>query len=120
LRSFAGEASPGLLAPLEGGRIVDRGESHLTLAVPTLFSAKRLNHKRSQLEAACQRFFGRDMRVEIETTDSGDGVVESGTADGREAARDRKQRALTHPSVRRALETLDGEIVEIRPVGVPR
>jgi hypothetical protein len=119
LRHFAGEASPGLLAPLEGGRIVERGESHLTIAVPTLFSAKRLNHKRAQLEAACARFFGRDVRVEIESADADDAAAES-TAEGREAVRDRRQRALTHPSIRRAIEVLDGEIVEIRPVGSPR
>jgi len=120
LRSFAGEASPGLLAPLEGGRIVERGDGHLTIAVPTLFSAKRLNHKRAQLEAACSRFFGSTIRVEIESADSEDAAAADSTAEGRESARDRRQRALTHPSVRRALEVLEGEIVEIRPVGGPR
>jgi len=119
LRHFAGDASPGLLAPLEGGRIVDRSESHITLSVPTPFSAKRLNHKRSQLEAACQRFFGRPVRVEIESAEAGAMDAAETTAEGREAARDRRQKALTHPSVRRALEVLDGEIVEIRPAGPP-
>ena len=60
------------------------------------------------------------MRVEIESADSDDVAAAGSTAEGREEARDRRQRALTHPSVRRALEVLDGEIVEIRPVGGPR
>jgi DNA polymerase-3 subunit gamma/tau len=121
LRSFAGRENAGLLAPLEGGQIIDQGPDHLTIALPTAFSAKRLNHKRSQLEAACAHFFGRAMRIEIETANragAGDaGTARSGAADDPKAARDRRQRALNHPTVRLVLESLNGEIVEIHPVG---
>jgi DNA polymerase-3 subunit gamma/tau len=121
LRSFAGQENPGLLAPLEGGRIVERGPDHLAIAVPTPFSAKRLNHKRAQLEAACARFFGRAVRIEIESSGGGDpadGGPDGDTLAGdTEAARIRRQQALNHPAVRLALDVLGGEIVEIRPVG---
>jgi DNA polymerase-3 subunit gamma/tau len=121
LRSFAGRENAGLLAPLEGGQILDRGPDHLTIAVPTAFSAKRLNHKRSQLEAACTQFFGHAMRIEIEAAHGAgsgdDGAARSRAADDPKAARDRRQRALNHPAVRLALDVLAGEIVEIHPVG---
>jgi len=121
LRSFAGRENAGLLAPLEGGQIVDQGPDHLRIAVPTAFSAKRLNHKRNQLEAACAHFFGHAMRIEIETAPTAaTGVAASGRSGSGEdpkTARDRRQRALNHPAVRLALEVLDGEIVEIHPVG---
>jgi DNA polymerase-3 subunit gamma/tau len=116
LRSFAGQETPGLLAPLEGGRIVERSEEHLAIAVPTPFSAKRLNHKRGQLESACARFFGRALRIEIESHHS-DEPVGGDLAGDPESARSRRQQALNHPAVRTALEVLGGEIVEIRPIG---
>jgi hypothetical protein len=115
LRSFAGREKPGLLAPLEGGRIVDRGPNHLRIAVPTSFSAKRLEHKRRELEAACARFFGREIRIEIET--AGEGPIRDASIADPETLRSRRQQALNNPAVSRAIEVLGGEIVEIRPVG---
>jgi len=115
LRSFAGRENPGLLAPLEGGRIADLGPDRIRIAVPTPFSAKRLDHKRGELEAACERFFGRAIRIEIETSSDGP-IRDAGTADP-ETLRNRRQQALNNPAVSRAIEILGGEIVEIRPVG---
>jgi DNA polymerase-3 subunit gamma/tau len=115
LRSFAGQENPGLLASLEGGRIVGQGPDHLRIAVPTPFSAKRLDHKRRELEAACARFFGCEMRIEIET--SSDGPSRDAPAADPETLRNRRQQALNNPAVSRAIEVLGGEIVEIRPVG---
>ena len=106
------------MASLEGGRIIARGEGELCIAVPTPFSARRLNHKRSELEAACARFFGRGVRVEIEVAGSG-GAPGNGAADA-ESLRSRRQEALEHPAVNLALDLLDGQIVEIRPLGGPR
>jgi len=120
LRGFAGKRSPGLVVALEGGQIVGRSEDHLCIAVPTAFSAKRLNHKRSELEAACADFFGRPMRVEIATVgDAGSGREEPPVAGSSDpaAARSRRQQALEHPAVNLALEVLEGKIVEIQPLG---
>jgi DNA polymerase-3 subunit gamma/tau len=119
LRSFAGRENPGLLAPLDGGRISEQGPDHLCIAVPSPFSAKRLNHKRSQLEAACARFFGRAIRIEIQSSGSDDAVGAGGAtpASDPETQRNLRQRALNHPAVRLSLESLGGEIVEIHPIG---
>jgi DNA polymerase-3 subunit gamma/tau len=114
LRSFAAQQDSSLAAPLDGGRIESRSHDHLCISVPTLFSAQRLNHKRSELEAACAGFFGRKMRVEIETPSAGNG--EGGGPGDAEAQRERRQQALEHPAVNLALEVLDGQIVEIRPL----
>jgi hypothetical protein len=113
LRSFAAEHFGGLAAPLDGGRIESRSDEHLRISVPTLFSARRLEHKRGDLEAACERFFGRALRVEIEAQDGGDAA---GDGADPETLRERRQQALEHPAVNLALELLDGQIVEIRPL----
>jgi len=115
LRDFAGEFHSGLLAPLEGGLITEREPDRITIAVPTAFSAKRLNHKRSQLEQACARFFGRTLQVEIETV-HGDEAGGGARTEDSEAVRLRRQQTLNHPAVRTALDVLGGEIVEIRPL----
>jgi DNA polymerase-3 subunit gamma/tau len=115
LRSFAGEFHSGLLMPLEGGQITERGPDRITIAVPTAFSAKRLNHKRNQLEQACTQFFGRTLRVEIETANSGEATA-AARAEDSEAVRALRQQTLNHPAIRTALDVLGGEIVEIRPV----
>jgi len=65
------------------------------------------------------------MRVQIETTEpdaeaaSGE-AAEAKTALTGEALRELRQRALKNPAVNRAVEVLDAEIVEIRPVGHTR
>jgi len=115
LRNFAGEFHSGLLTPLEGGQLTQRTPSRITIAVPSAFSAKRLNHKRNQLEQACTRFFGNTMQVEIETMNSGE-VASAARAEDSEAVRTRRQQTLEHPAVRTALDVLGGEIVEIRPL----
>ena len=115
LRNFAGEFHSGLLTPLEGGRITDRRPDGITIAVPTAFSAKRLNHKRIQLEQACTKFFGRELRVEIEAANSGEATA-AARAEDSEAVRALRQQTLNHPAIRTALDVLGGEIVEIRPV----
>jgi DNA polymerase-3 subunit gamma/tau len=113
LRHFAGELHAGLAAPLEGGQISERSPEQITIAVPTAFAAKRLNHKRHHLEQACSQFFGQTLRLEIETTGSGEAVA-SARADGSESMRAQRQQTLEHPAIRNALEVLGGEIVEIR------
>jgi len=119
LRNFAGEFHSGLLTPLEGGQITQRTPNRIAIAVPTAFSAKRLNHKRNQLEQACTQFFGNTMQVEIETMSSGE-VASAARAEDSEAVRARRQQTLEHPAVRTALDVLGGEIVEIRPLETSR
>jgi DNA polymerase-3 subunit gamma/tau len=119
LRAMAGKGDPGLFAALEGGELRERSEERVRIFVPNKFSAQRLNGRHRDLEAACQRFFGQAVRVEIEAPEAG------ASADGRapsdpDEARRRRRQALDHPAVNAAIEGLDAEIIEIRPLGSGR
>ncbi len=117
LRGFAGRDNPGLFAALEAGRLVERGMDRLRIALPSAFSAQRLEDRREAFEAACARFFGRPMGVAIETETSEAHGGAPGSALDPEALRQRRQDALNHPAVSDALEVFDGQILEIRPLG---
>jgi DNA polymerase-3 subunit gamma/tau len=117
LRAFAGRESHGLAAVLAGGRLVERTAERLRLEAPSRFAAERLADKREALEAVCARFFGRAMRVEVETRSEGPSHV--ARPEDREAHRRLRQRALEHPAVNTALEVLEARILDIRPVPGP-
>jgi DNA polymerase-3 subunit gamma/tau len=122
LRGFIGKDHPGLAAALEGGKLLERDDQHMKLFIQEPFAAQRLRDRLESLEAACAKFFGNPIRVQIETveTDAEAGSEASAgakTALTGEALRELTQRALKNPAVNRAVEILDGEIVEIRPTG---
>jgi DNA polymerase-3 subunit gamma/tau len=125
LRSFIGKDHPGLVAALEGGKLLERGDQHIRVFIREPFAAQRLRDRLESLEAICAEFFGNPIRVQIETTEA-DAEARSGAAtDAKvaltgEALRELTQRALKNPAVNRAVEILDGEIVEIRPTGHTR
>jgi DNA polymerase-3 subunit gamma/tau len=125
LRGFIGKDHPGLAAALEGGKLLERDDQHIKLFIQEPFAAQRLRDRLESLEAACAKFFGNPIRVQIETveTDAEAGSEASAgakTALTGEALRELTQRALKNPAVNRAVEILDGEIVEIRPTGHTR
>jgi DNA polymerase-3 subunit gamma/tau len=115
LRAFAREQNPGVYAALEGGRIAEHSADALVIAVPA-FAAARLRERQAALEEIAARFFGETLRVRV----AEQGVVDAASAPDGEAVRLRRQAALNHPGVARALEILEGEILEIRPLGAPR
>ncbi len=125
LRGMLRESHPGLVAALEGGKLLERDAQHIRVCVPEAFAAKRLKDRIETLEAACAEFFGHPIRVQIETPEAETGAA-SATASGAnaelsaEALRELRQRALKHPAVNRAVEILNGEILEIRPAGATR
>jgi DNA polymerase-3 subunit gamma/tau len=116
LRGLAGERNRTLAAAMEGGRLVERSEAALRFAVPHAFAAQRLNDRRGALEALCAHFFGRPMQVEIQAESGTASAGGAGAADS-EAVRLLRQEALNDPGVAAALDVLEGEIVEIRPLG---
>ena len=125
LRGFMREEHPGLVAALEGGKLLERDDEHIKVFVQEPFAAKRLRDRLKSLEAACAKFFGHPIRVQIETTEAGAKNGSGAAADSKEALsgealRELTQRALKNPAVNRAVEILDGEIVEIRPTGHTR
>jgi DNA polymerase-3 subunit gamma/tau len=120
LRAFAGKQDPGLFAALDGGQLVRREESRLAFSVPAGFAARRLEQKRGALERACAGFFGREVAIEIEVVGEPPPAPGAAKAGDAEALRRLRQQALAHPAVNAALEVLEGEIVEIRPLGGAR
>jgi DNA polymerase-3 subunit gamma/tau len=125
LRGFIGENHPGLVAALEGGKLLERDDQHMRVFVEEPFAAQRLRDRLESLETVCAEFFGHPIRVQIETAEA-NAKAESGAATGENAAlsgealRELTQRALSNPALNRAVEILDGEIVEIRPTGYTR
>jgi DNA polymerase-3 subunit gamma/tau len=121
LRAFAAKQHPRLAPALEGGRLLERGDERLRIAVPNRFAAQRLGGRRELLEELCARFFGRALGVDIEVQENGPAA--SGAQADPKALRRLRQRALNQPAVGDALELLEGEIAEIRPLpgrGTPR
>ena len=111
IRALLGEENRALSAALEGGRLLERSEKTLRIAVPNRFAAQRLNGRRESLERVCQRLFGDGVQVVVEAEGNGPAAE----ADP-ETVRRLRQRALEHPGVGQALEVLGGEIAEIRPL----
>jgi DNA polymerase-3 subunit gamma/tau len=118
LRSFAGKTHPGLKAALRDSRLLECTDSELQLAVPAGFAGQRLRERSDQLEAVCARFFGRPVRVRVQVADAARPA--NGPPRDPEALRRLRQDALKDPGVLAALEVLEGEIVDIRPLAGPR
>jgi hypothetical protein len=109
----------GLAAALEGASLLERTDRALRIAVPEAFAARRLERRLADLEAVCERVFGRPTRIAISGPSSE--PPEADTRDQLEAERARRRReALDHPAVNAALEILGGEVVEIKPLGGTR
>jgi len=112
LRVVLADQDRGLAAALEGATLVERSDRALRIAVPEAFAARRLERRIADLEAVCERLFGRPTRVAI----SGPSSEEPGAREQVDAERARRRReALDHPAVNAALEILGGEVVEIKP-----
>jgi DNA polymerase-3 subunit gamma/tau len=125
LRGFIGKNHPGLVAALEGGKLLEQNDHQMRVFVEEPFAAHRLRDRLESLETACAEFFGHPIRVQIETTEANaeaesDAATDAKAALTGEALRELTQRALKNPAVNRAVEILDGEIVEIRPTGHTR
>jgi len=116
LRALAARENNGLYGALDGGSLVEKSAERLRLRVPRRFPAERLRDRIGALEALCERCFGQRLRVEIECEEElGLGAREAPRAD-QEALRELRLAALAHPGVNAALELLEGEVVEIRPL----
>jgi hypothetical protein len=122
LRAFARERNPGIYAALDGGHLLSRDDGQLRIGLPAGFAARRLRDKSDILAGLASEFFGATMRAEVvEESDAGQDAAAGTNADERsEAMRRRRQQALNDAGVARALDVLDGEIVEIRPLGGAR
>jgi len=119
LRVFAQRENRGLFAALEGGRLTHWDGERLRLVVTSGIGARRLFERRADLAAVCERFFDRPVRVELEIESDGAEEAARGRQASAEEGTARRRAALNHPALNAALEILDAEIVEIRPLGGP-
>jgi DNA polymerase-3 subunit gamma/tau len=125
LRAALAERDRGLAIALEGVTLLERTDTHLRFAVPDAFAARRLERRLADLEAACERFFGGMLRIELSGPTAASPTRAPAAVGGRprpskadeEADRRRRREALDHPAVNAALEILGGDVVEIRPLG---
>jgi DNA polymerase-3 subunit gamma/tau len=118
LRAFLREQSPAIHAALGSGRLVERGAAGLRVAVAERFAADRLREKSAQLEEIASRFFGCPTPVKIELDEGARAkAADDAARTDPEALRRTRQAALNNPGVGRALEIMNGEILEIRPLG---
>jgi hypothetical protein len=118
IRAFVRDQDPSLYAALEGGRLLERSEARVRIALSHAFALGRLERRAGALRELCERFFGRPMSVELEGPETGE--PEARAVEESDLARRRRQEALLHPSVNAALEILGGDVVEIRPLGIDR
>jgi hypothetical protein len=116
LRTLAREQKLPLHRSLDEVRLIERNATSLHFAANGEFYAKRLEDRRADLEALCQRFFGRPMKIEISQSEapSKSRSASARSHANRELDRERRHAALNHPSINLALKQLRGEIIEIR------
>ena len=103
-----------MFAALQAVRLTAREPGRLCFEAPSTFNRQRLEDRREDLESICSTFFGAPTRVEISEAPQ---AQQSNAKPRVEESRRLRQEALNHPLVNTALEVLQAEIVEIRPLG---
>ena len=115
LLDFGMQENRGLFASLDGGRLLECTEETLRIGVAKSFHQSRLENRMDDVRKICERFFGSRARVSIEVLD--DTRATPGTdAPDRESIRQRRKKALDHEAINTAVQELDAQIVEIRPL----
>jgi DNA polymerase-3 subunit gamma/tau len=122
LRAMAREQNPQLFRSLAAVELTERSATHLHFAADGDFFAKRLEDRREELEALCQRFFGKPMKVVISQSEATSKARSESARSvaNRERDRERRQAALNHPSINLVLKEMRGEIIEIRALDGPK
>ncbi len=118
LRTKALEQDRSRFASLEGANLIAIEGDTIRLGATAAFHAERIKAKAADLEAVASQLFGQPTRitVEIQTRDT----RAQQTSTSREHSRKRRQEALNSEPVNLAIEVLEAEIVEIKPLGKNR
>ena len=114
LRGRVRDESPAMFAALQAVRLTAQEPGRLCFEAPSSFNRQRLEDKREALESICSSFFGTPTRVEISEATQAKAPKKKPQL---EESRRLRQEALNHPLVNTALEVLQADIVEIRPLG---
>jgi DNA polymerase-3 subunit gamma/tau len=115
LRAKIREENAGLFALLNGLRLTGREAGQLRFEAPNAFSKQRIEGRLAEIESICERFFGEPTRISIAEVEQQSHQVRKPRG---EDSRRLRQEALNHPLVNTALEVLEADIVEIRPLEI--
>ena len=118
LREKAFESDRARFSSLEGTSLVAIEANLIRIGAPSAFHAERLRQRTADLEALASNLFGQPTRISVEVAAVKSAREKSDSS--REHSRKRRQEALNSESVNMAIEVLDAEIVEIRPLGEVR
>jgi hypothetical protein len=118
LRAKALELDRARHASLEHAECLAVEGNLMRLSVATSFHVERVRARGSELEVIATGLLGRVMRIQVELQAVKTQAEES--AESRERSRRQRQEALNSEPVNLAIEILDAEIVEIRPLGDKR
>jgi DNA polymerase-3 subunit gamma/tau len=118
LRARALETDRARFASLDVARLIVLSGETLELGVPGSFHADRLRARQSEIEALATDLFGQPLRIAITVQEAQ--ASQGQEASQRELSRRRRQQALHSEPVNLALEVLEAQIVEIRPLGDSR
>jgi DNA polymerase-3 subunit gamma/tau len=117
-RAKALETDRSRFASLDATSLVAIEGNTIRIGAPAAFHAERLRQRITELESIATNLFGQPTKIAIEVA-SARTAREVGE-DNREQSRKRRQEALNSESVNMAIEVLNAEIVEIRPLGESR
>ncbi len=106
-------------ASLDGTSLVAIEGNTIRIGAPAAFHAERLRQRIDALEALATDLFGQPTRITVEVAAPPTAQTDH-NHQSREHSRKRRQEALNSESVNMAIEVLDAEIVEIRPLGESR
>ncbi len=115
LRAKALDLDRGRYASLEAAEVRSIEGNTIVLNVGAAFHVERLRARIDDLEAIASELFGQRVKIEIELNAAESQQQENSNT--REQTRKRRQEALNSEPVNLAIEVLDAEIVEIRPLG---
>ncbi|MFO0688272.1 MAG: DNA polymerase III subunit gamma/tau [Myxococcota bacterium] len=118
LRARALELDRARHASLEHADCVAVEGNRMRITASTSFHAERLRARVGELETIAKALFGRPLQLQVEQQTVR--KEDAPTAQSRERSRKQRQAALNSESVNLAIEILDAEIVEIRPLGENR
>ncbi|MCP4907880.1 MAG: DNA polymerase III subunit gamma/tau [bacterium] len=105
-------------ASLDGTSLVAIEGNTIRIGAPATFHAERLRQRIDDLETLATNLFGQTTRITVEIAAAT--TARTGNGESREKSRKQRQEALNSESVNLAIEVLDAEIVEIRPLGENR
>ncbi|MFK7896577.1 MAG: DNA polymerase III subunit gamma/tau [Myxococcota bacterium] len=118
LRTKALEQDRSRFASLEGANLIAIEGDTIRLGATASFHAERIKAKATDLEAVAAKLFGQPVRVSVEIQTRDTRAQQTSTS--REHSRKRRQEALNSEPVNLAIEVLEAEIVEIKPLGEKR